>query len=168
LVNNWHKPWLDQVVAHSFGTWSALKVKSHWDFLWLVVSKYWLGIDTVLYCTGILLLQLFRVCFEDLIWDLILAFLLCFFSRPFRGKQRATHQSGSWRLLGNWRACFGAHVRHTSLLLRFRLDFDRFSFDQILLMSVTRRSLTSRPLARGIVVHVLSHLSSHLLHPPWG
>jgi hypothetical protein len=58
LVNNWHEPWLDQVVAHSFGIWSALKAKSHWNFLWLAVSKYWLGIDTIPCCTRIALLQL--------------------------------------------------------------------------------------------------------------
>jgi hypothetical protein len=48
-----------------------------------------------------------------------------------------------------------------------RLDFDRFSFDQILRMSTTRRSLASRSLARELVVHMLSHLPSLLLQPPW-
>jgi hypothetical protein len=71
LVNNWYKSRLDQVVAHSFGTWSALKAKSHWDFLWLAVSKYWLGIDTILCYTGIVLLQLLgfalRINFQGLI-----------------------------------------------------------------------------------------------------
>jgi hypothetical protein len=70
LVINWHKSWSDQVVAHSFGTWSALKAKSHWDFLWLIVSKYWLGIDTAPNCTWIVLVQLY------------------FFLRPFGGKQK--------------------------------------------------------------------------------
>jgi hypothetical protein len=51
--------------------------------------------------------------------------------------------------------------------LGFRPDFDRFFFDQILLMSMTRRSLDSRSLARELVVHMPSHLPGHLLQPPW-
>jgi hypothetical protein len=53
------------------------------------------------------------------------------------------------------------------LPLGLRLDFDRFSFDQILLMITMRRSLASQFLARGLAVYVLSHLSSHLFQPPW-
>jgi hypothetical protein len=54
------------------------------------------------------------------------------------------------------------------LLLGFRLDFDRFFFDQTLHMSTMRQSLASQSLARELVVHISSHLSSHLLQPPWG
>jgi hypothetical protein len=59
------------------------------------------------------------------------------------------------------------HFRLISFFLRLRLDFDRFSFDQILRMSTTRWSLASRSLARELVVHMLSHLPSLLLQPPW-
>jgi hypothetical protein len=45
----------------------GLKAKSHWNFLWLAVSKYWLGIDTVLVVQGL-------YCFSS--QGLILAFLL--------------------------------------------------------------------------------------------
>jgi hypothetical protein len=56
---------------------------------------------------------------------------------------------------------------HFFSFFRLGLDFDRLSFDQILPMSTMRRSLTSRSLVRELVVYMLSHLSSHLLQPPW-
>jgi hypothetical protein len=59
------------VVAHSFGTRSALKAKSYWDFLWLVVSKYWLGIDTIPCSIGIVLVQLIGLAWRSIsrVWS---------------------------------------------------------------------------------------------------
>jgi hypothetical protein len=48
----------------NIGTWSALKAKSHWNFLWLAVSKYWLALTQFLLyrdCTA----PVFRVCSES-------------------------------------------------------------------------------------------------------
>jgi hypothetical protein len=61
----------------------------------------------------------------------------------------------------------GTFQIHLFPSLGFRSDFDRFFFDQILLMSMTRRSPDSRSLARELVEYMPSHLSSHLLQPPW-